>query len=123
MNERSAETLGQEILRLRTKSGTTLRKFAEKVGISAAYLSDIEHDRRRPSPEVMKKIVNELRHVGATDEGLDQLNTRLDPEIQRWVARTPEIRQMLRKIHSSHRNPKEILQKIEEDLRKETKRK
>src|ERR1700730_14078981 len=115
MKDTPAQTLGQEILRLRTLAGMTLRAFAEKIGVSAAYVSDIEHDRRRPSEDVLRRIAKELKHVGATFEGLDQLNTRLDRDIQKWVANTPSVRQMLRQVKQSGRDPKEILRQLQDD--------
>ena len=118
MKDTPAETLGQEILRLRTLAGITLRAFAEKIGVSAAYVSDIEHDRRRPSEEVLRRIAKELRHVGATFEGLDQLNTRLDRDIQKWVATTPAVRQMLRQVKQSGRDPKDILRQLQDDAKR-----
>lgn len=121
MKDTPADSLGQEILRLRTLAGMTLRAFAEKIEVSAAYVSDIEHDRRRPSDDVLKRIVRELRHVGATHEGLDQLNTRLERDLQNWVANTPSVRHMLRQVKQSGRDPKDILKQLEEDA-KRTKR-
>jgi transcriptional regulator with XRE-family HTH domain len=117
MKDTPAETLGQEILRLRTLAGVTLRAFAELIGVSAAYVSDIEHDRRRPSEEVLRRIAKKLKHVGATFEGLDQLNTRLDRDIQKWVATTPAVRQMLRQVKQSGRDPKEILRQLQDDAK------
>jgi transcriptional regulator with XRE-family HTH domain len=68
-------TLGSEIKRLRTEAKITLRKFADTIGISPAHQSDIEHDRRRPSQDVLKRIAKALRSVGATYETLDLLST------------------------------------------------
>ena len=118
MNDTPAETLGLEILRLRTRAGVTLRAFAESIGVSAPYVSDIEHDRRRPSEEVLRNIAKELKGVGATFEGLDKLNSRLDRDIQSWVADNPSVRQMLRQIKKSGRDPKDILKQLEDDARK-----
>ena len=98
MNEHPSETLGEEIGRLRAKAGYTLRKFAtDYLKVSAAHLSDIEHNRRRPSKDLLETIVTNLKHVGATYESLDRLNSRLEPEIQRWVYDQPAARQLLRR--------------------------
>ena len=113
-----AETLGLEILRLRNLAGITLRAFAENIGVSAPYVSDIEHDRRRPSDEVLKRIAKELKSVGATFEELDKLNSRLDRDIQAWVADNPAVRQMLRQVKQSGRDPKDILKQLENDAKK-----
>jgi transcriptional regulator with XRE-family HTH domain len=107
-------TLGPEIRRLRTAAGFTLRDFAKKLGISAAYQSDIEHDRRRPPDPLLRKMVQLLAHVGARYEALEQLDTRMDPEIRVWANATPGVREMLRKMRDSGQDPREILRKIEE---------
>lgn len=94
-------TLGREIRRLRTNAGTTLRGLARTIGISAPHLSDIEHDRRRPSKELLKKIVSELQPVGATLAGLDRLDARFENDLQEWADSTPEVRILLRKVKES----------------------
>ncbi len=118
MKHRPAETLGLEILRLRNLAKITLRAFAEKIEVSPAYVSDIEHDRRRPSEEVLRKIAKELKDVGATYEALDSLNSRLERDIQAWVADNPSVRQMLRQVKQSGRDPKDILKQLEADAKK-----
>jgi transcriptional regulator with XRE-family HTH domain len=112
-------TLGEEIRRRRLEAGITLRKFAVKAGISAAHLSDVEHDRRRPSEEVLKRIAAELKRGGVTYEALDLLMPRLEPEMQEWVAETPEVRQMLRAVRESGRDPREVLRDIQQMLKRQ----
>ena len=41
--------VGDEVRRLREAKGLTLRGLGAKVGLSAPYLSDVEHGRRRLS--------------------------------------------------------------------------
>ena len=106
-------------MRLRTAAGFTLRKFADKLSISAAHQSDIEHDRRRPSRPLLERMVNELRHVGADLDGLSRLDSRLEPDVQQWMTDTPEARQMLRAVRNSGQDPKAILKRLEDLLKKE----
>ena len=117
-------SLGQEIRRLRTKAELTLRKFALDLGISAAYQSDIEHDRRRPPDQLLKRMVELLDKVGATYDALEKLDTRMDPDVRLWANATPGVREMLRQIRESGQDPREILRKLEEaeDGRKGSKR-
>jgi transcriptional regulator with XRE-family HTH domain len=113
-------TLGSEIARLRTEAGFTLRKFAERVGVSAAHQSDIEHDRRRPSRDLLQKIAAELVAVGATYEALLRLDTRVDPEVQRIATEMPEARDMLRTVVEkarTARNPRELFKDLERHAR------
>ncbi len=58
--------LGQELRRLRQEAGLTLRGLAATLGVSAAHLSDIEHNHRRPSDDLLRKIARALRKAGAT---------------------------------------------------------
>src|SRR5258708_33938598 len=101
-------TLGDEIRRFRLKSGITLRKFALKAGISAAHLSDIEHNRGRPSAEALARIAAELRHVGVTYPALARLMPPLGPQMPEWVAATAEVRQMARAGRAPNRKPPDV---------------
>lgn len=115
-------TLGQEIRRLRTEAGITLRKFAEKLDISATYQSDIEHDRRRPPEDLLRAIARLLRDVGATYEALERLDTRLDQETRTWANSTPGVREMLRKVRESGRDPRELIRELEDERSKKDKK-
>jgi len=108
--------LGPEIRRLRLEAGLTLRGLARQLDVSAAHLSDIEHDRRRPSDGLLRKIAKELRHVGATYEALDLLVTGIDSEIREWVSSTPGVRKLLRRVRELGTPPHEILPVIEKTL-------
>jgi len=113
-----APTLGLEIRRLRNTSGQTLRGLARTVGVSAAHLSDIEHDRRRPSKELLKKIVLELQSSGATNAGLDRLDTRFESDLQEWAAATPEVRMLLRTVKESGLPVAEVLKTLERIIKR-----
>ena len=45
---------------IRTKSGATMRQVADTAGISESMYSLIESGKRRPSPEVAKRIAGYL---------------------------------------------------------------
>jgi len=109
-------TLGSEIRRLRMLSGTSLRGFAQSVGVSAPHLSDIERDRRRPSRELLKTIARALQPVGATHAGLDRLDARFESDLQEWAAETPDVRILLRTIKESGRPVGDILKLVEKLL-------
>lgn len=111
-------TLGQEIRRLRTEAEITLRQFAKDLGISAPYLSDIELDRRRPPDPLLRRMVERLKHVGASFEALGALDTRVDPDVRAWADKTPGVREMLRTMRDTGQDPREILKSIEEAERK-----
>lgn len=115
-------TLGSEIRRLRSALGATLRGFAQRIEVSPPHLSDIEHDRRRPSKDVLERIAHELRSVGATYDGLDKLDTRFDADTQEWAAETPEAKTMLRLARESGRPMADVLKQLERVLKKQEER-
>ena len=54
--------LGQSIKRLRVnKAGQIQGLFAQNIGITQTYLSQIENDQKEPSTEVLQKIANYLK--------------------------------------------------------------
>lgn len=69
--------LGQRIRELREEKDYSLRELAKKIGISAAFLSDIELGRRYPSEKVLVTIAQLL---DATLEDLRQYDTRTPVE-------------------------------------------
>lgn len=100
-----------------------MRGLARQLGISPAHLSDVEHDNRRPSDALLRNIVRELQHVGATLESLDQLVTGLDPEAREWAAETPGVRKLLRKVRDSGLPLEEVLPVIEKAVARKNGRK
>ena len=115
-------TLGSEIRRLRGLSNVTLRRFAQRVGVSAPHLSDIERNRRRPSRELLRRIAGEFRSVGGTHARRDRLDTRFESDLQEWAAATPEVRMLLRKVKESGRPVSDVLKELERALQKLGKR-
>jgi transcriptional regulator with XRE-family HTH domain len=108
--------LGFELRRLRKEAGLTLRGLAATVEVSAAHLSDIEHNRRRPSDDLLRKIAHALRKVGATFESLEHLATGLDPETREWAAATPGVRKLLRTVKESGQDPLTLLPALEKSI-------
>ncbi len=105
--------LGQEIRRLRLQAGFTLRGLAADLEVSAAHLSDIEHNRRRPSESLLRRIAGKLRKVGANYESLEQLLSGIDAETREWAAATPGARALLRLLQQADRDPQEIYRALE----------
>jgi transcriptional regulator with XRE-family HTH domain len=112
-----SDQLGPEIKRLRIAAGyVTLRGFATLLGVSAAHQSDIEHGRRMPSDELLRKIAGLLSKVGGSYEHLRALDARNDPDVQMWTQRHPEVATMLREIRQSGQSPREVLAKLQQML-------
>jgi transcriptional regulator with XRE-family HTH domain len=95
MKKRARETLGEHVRRLRVEQAMTLRALARRVGVSAPFLSDLEHDRRRPSEATLKLIANALdaplSKLAAHSVGRDALAI---------INRDPELVELLRAVMS-----------------------
>lgn len=90
------KTLGEAVRLLRTEQRMTLRALAEKIGVSAPFLSDLEHGRRQTNQydalaEALGVDVEELR-------GLDG---RVPMELKDWLAENPQLVALLKDIHDS----------------------
>jgi transcriptional regulator with XRE-family HTH domain len=115
--------LGEEIRRFRLLAGFTLRGLAASLEVSAAHLSDIEHNRRRPSEKLLRKIADKLKKVGATYETLERLISGIDTKTREWAATTPGARSLLRMLLEAKRDPQEIHLALEKLIGPRRKRK
>ncbi len=116
------ESLGSAIRRLRLEAGYTLRGFAETIGISAAYQSDLEHGRRVPTDAVLRETAKALsRRVEVTYESLRNLSARLETDLQQLVQQTPEVNQLLRQVKQTGRPAHEVIRELQEHLRQSEK--
>jgi transcriptional regulator with XRE-family HTH domain len=115
----TSESLGQTIRQLRLAADYKLREFATLVGLSAAYLSDIEHDRRNPTEDVLRNIAAVLaKRVEVTYETLRSLSARLETDLQRMVQQNPEVGQLLREVKQTGRPAREVIRELQEHLRR-----
>jgi transcriptional regulator with XRE-family HTH domain len=108
------KTLGSEIRRLRLLADITLRGFAKNLGHTAAHQCDIEHGRRMPSGDVLRRTVEALTHVGANYDELKDLDTRLDRDLEQWMQKNPAARALIRESKDSGRPVRELLQEFRE---------
>lgn len=78
MNESKHSDLGEFIRAQRQRANLSLRRLAEKSGISNPYLSQIERGIRKPSAEILRNLSRALeissdalyRRAGLIDEDL-----------------------------------------------------
>lgn len=110
------ETLGKRIRRERQTKQLTVRGFARQVGVAAPFITDIEADRRRPSPEVLARIAGVLDLPLAELEALDP---RLPREVKEWIDEEPRVGRLLRQLREA-RDPDSLLQEIERVVEDET---
>ena len=116
----TTQHLGQEVRRRRLEADITLRGLAARLGISPAHLSDIEHNRRRPSEKLLQKIAHELRAVGTTFASLELLVTGLDRETREWAASTPGARAVLRRLLEYGQSPEAVVRALDKSFGRKT---
>lgn len=101
------KTLGERIRELREAKDLSLRELAERLDVSAAFLSDIELGRRHPSEKVLVKLAAQL---GTTPDDLRTFDTRPPvEEMKRRAAASPQYGMALRKMVDKDVNPQKLL--------------
>jgi transcriptional regulator with XRE-family HTH domain len=75
----------------------TLRQLGEELGVTAAYIADIEADRRLPSAELRKRIASVLQ---IPLEELAAADTRLSADLREWIEERPQITAVLRSLRA-----------------------
>lgn len=102
------KTLGDRIRELREGVDLSLRDMAKKTGVSAAFLSDIELNRRFPAEDKLELIA---RALGTTVEDLSQYDSRPPiEEMKRLAAKNPALGIAFRKMVDLP--PDEILKRL-----------
>jgi transcriptional regulator with XRE-family HTH domain len=73
----------------------TLRALAEKIGVSAPFLSDLEHGRRQTNQyDALAEA------LGVSVDDLRQLDGRVT-ELKDWLAENPQLVALLRDMRDS----------------------
>ena len=101
---------GTFIRELRLKKGIGQRNLAEKIGIAASYLNDIEKN-KRAAPKI--NIINKLSTVLETDKNyLHDLagfsKKGVAPDISEYIESNPKIISLIRKIRENNLNDIQI---------------
>src|SRR6266705_1526205 len=107
----SAKTLGKRIKLEREKKRISLRKFAEMLGISAAYLVDIEKDRRPPTEELLQKTADLLDIPVAT---FDEFSPDVPKAVKDWLDKNPLLGKVMSLLRKG--SPDETLAKFEKAI-------
>ena len=101
------KTLGQRIRELREERDISLREVAKRLGVTAAFLSDIELGRRYPSDKVLSDLAREL---GTSLEDLRNHDTRAPVEgLKRLANSNPLYGIAFRKVIDRGVTPEELL--------------
>jgi transcriptional regulator with XRE-family HTH domain len=102
------KTLGQIICELREEQGLSLQKLGKQLGVSAAFLSDIEKGHRYPSEKVLKGIAQVL---GSTFADLRQYDPRLPlDDLKRLAESNPLYAVALRKVIEKNVSPQDLME-------------
>ena len=90
------KNLGERIRELRDEKDLSMRELAKRAGISSAYLSDIEFDKRHPSDDVMHRLADAL---DTTFKELKEYDTRTAvEEMKQRVSKDPRLGFALRRV-------------------------
>ena len=73
---------GERLRNLRSERGITLKQMSEAVGVSAAYLSALEHGRRgKPTWILLQRIITFFNVIWDEAEELQRLAELSDPRV------------------------------------------
>ena len=101
------KTLGERIRELREEHDLSGRELAKRLGLSAAFLSDVELGRRHPSPEVLVQIA---RALGTAAADLRKHDTRPRvSELKRLAAANPAYGILFRKVAEANVDPEALI--------------
>lgn len=99
----TVHTVGDAIRYLREQRGLTLRALADKIGISAPFLSDLERNRR--STERLDDFATAL---DVPADALLRFDGRLSQELRDWISRDPAFVRFLDEQRERGVEPKEL---------------
>ncbi len=81
----------------------SLRALANKVGVSAPFLSDLEHNRRATD-----RIADIASALGVAVEEFQRVDGRLTADLKDWIAANPGMVAFLKEVRASNRSPAEL---------------
>ncbi|MDC0517574.1 helix-turn-helix domain-containing protein [Candidatus Pelagibacter sp.] len=116
-----SKKFGPYIRELRIKKGLGQRELADKIGIAASYLNDIEKEKRTaPKQIVIKKLstllkvnINLLNDLAGISKG------SIAPDIGEFIESNPSIVSLIRSVKDNNLNTEQI-KKIENSLNKKS---
>ncbi len=109
-NKKTNYSFGSHIRQIRLQRNIGQRELAEKIGIAASFLNDIEKGKRSaPKPNVIKKISIIL------ESDIDELNDlagiskrSVAPDIGEFIENNPRIISLIRSIKKNNLNEEQI---------------
>jgi len=104
-----SKTFGRHLREQRESRGISLRKFAKELQISAAFLVDLEKDRRKPNPQLLQKIADQLDVPAST---FDEFSPYLPKSVREWAEGEPVVTRALSLI-AKYATPEDALGLLE----------
>lgn len=89
--------LGEMVKNARCARELSLRELGEKLGVTPAYVADIEANRRQPSAELRERISSTL---GISKQDIEAADSRLSPDLRDWIEQNPQLGNALRSLRS-----------------------
>ena len=113
-------SLGQRLRELRDKADLSLRELAKRIGVSSAFLSDIELGRRFPSEVILAKLASALN---VPLEDLKKYDNRAPiADLKRLMDSDPKLgfafRTAVEKVKSGELTADELIAKLTKSPRK-----
>jgi transcriptional regulator with XRE-family HTH domain len=90
--------IGELVASGRRERKWSLRQLATEIGVTPAYVADLEADRRLPSVELIGRISTVL---GISLEDLAAADSRLSTELRDWIEERPQLTALLRALRTS----------------------
>lgn len=90
--------IGELVAAGRRERKWSLRQLATELGVTPAYVADLEADRRLPSAELMGRISTVLE---ISVENLAAADSRLSTELRDWIEERPQLTTLLRTLRTS----------------------
>lgn len=120
MSQKKRKSFGQHLREKRVEKGFSLRKFAESVGVSPTYLSQVEQDNVDPPTADRVKRMAEL--LGESVDELTALAGRLTEDLPEIIHEAPtEVPDLLRAVRGMTPDQLRKLREEAERLKKEGK--
>jgi transcriptional regulator with XRE-family HTH domain len=94
----SMPRIGELVAAGRRERKWSLRQLAAELGVTPAYVADLEADRRLPSAELMGRISTVL---AISLENLAAADSRLSTELREWIEERPQLTALLRSLRTS----------------------
>ena len=110
--------LGELIKKKRMARQISLRDLGVKIGVTAAYVADIEANRRLPGADLKDKISAAL---DISAEELEEADDRLSSDLQNWVEQSPQVVSLLRSLRTSPQSDK-LIQRLNRFLKRRSPR-